>query len=259
MSTNGPNRRSTSSFTVRMRGVMLSPMTGDSGTNFAISAATLCRWPVRSLIRARRSVIRASVACRARWPALVSLASESSRRGPLLGQVLQRPGLVEKPLCVTAAQDDHRWVLHAVHVAGRGQPGHLLAGLVQLALQADHLAQGDLGGVLGVVQQRQVTAVQPGQLRGLRLQLGEFLGRVAGERRRGGDQRGPAAGNGPPGRRHEQRDGHTQGGQRAARSHRRRDSGPRRAERGAPIGPLSFPAADRAAATRRHISRKPRY
>jgi len=72
--------------------------------------------------------------------------------GPLLGQVLQRPGLIEQPLCVTAAQDDHGRVLHAVHVAGRGQPGHLLAGLIQLALQADHLAQGDLRGVLGVVQ-----------------------------------------------------------------------------------------------------------
>ena len=153
-------------------------MTGDSGTNFAISAATLCRWPVRSLIRVRRSVIRASVACWARC-GLDQLGQRILPCGPLLGQVLQRPGLVEKPLCVTAAQDDHRRVLHAVHVAGRGQPGDLLAGLVQLALQADHLAQGDLGGVLGVVQQRQVTAVQPGQLRGLRLQLGEFLGRVA--------------------------------------------------------------------------------
>ena len=63
MSTNGPNLRSTSVLTWRMRGVMLSPMTGDSGWNLAIRASTFRRWAVSAVTCRRSSAILAWAAC----------------------------------------------------------------------------------------------------------------------------------------------------------------------------------------------------
>ena len=80
----------------------------------------------------------------------------------LLDHVLGGRGRLERPLRVAATKNRAQRVLHAAHVARRGEPREFAVRLAELAAQPQRLSRRLPGSVLRVSERHELTAVLPG-------------------------------------------------------------------------------------------------
>ena len=154
-----------------MRGVMLSPMTGDSGWNWASRCLTRCCWPASDWTIWRSLATLACAACWASCAASVSWCRRCSLASLLPGEVFNGRGPAEHLLRVAAGEEREGLVRRAAHIARRGEPGELVVRGGELPVHPLRPVGGRLGVGFRPAEHLQLAAVLLGQLGRLVLQL----------------------------------------------------------------------------------------